>query len=405
MLSLVDRKNPERSSSGLSIDNLDDASVLSNLHGCYDILCHCCHPPIKMVIKHRRDTNNYFLSSFPDSPLHEANCPLFRQRKTLLPDVFSPVRNINFSSNREVESMEDRIDITAIDASLEDTLSMVEQCAAADKKVKNASRLSNRTSGGSIGVVTPSMMESLLVTLTYNGFANVHFGRFMTIKSFSEKLKRTSGERDVLFPNGTSVKDGIFFGENGLKIAKTHAKSSGGALWIRLAKNVSRSEHGLVINDKKLTTTKVDWPYTPTAGFWLIMSLIDNAGAIDRTLVYPVCDSQHVIPFQRDIQREVVEAISPTLFGLNRSHDFLYYLSMPLHSVVVDGRHVIADMLIIRKCKTNGKQYRVVLGTRDMSDLGEAYHAEPFNTLDIIKNAKSIIKIMNCQITDSINLD
>lgn len=394
MFSIIDRKNADRTSSGISLDSLDDKGFLRGLHGHWDILCHCCRPPIKMVVKHRRDTDTYFLSSFPDSPLHHSDCPLFRQRRTLLPDVFVPLNSVTFFGNDKAMSSKDTIE----DLSMKDAEGKAPSLEDNGKPVSikdNASTASiNNYRHQRVKVVAPSMMESLLITLTYNSFAHIHFGRFVTVKNFAEKLKSAESNASVTLPNGLPVTKSLFFGENGLLIAKNHAKRHGAALWIRLASSVCEQVQGLKVNDKKLPTAHVEWPHQPDADTWLIMSLIDSTGAINTTLVYPVCDTRHVIPFQRNEQHSLVTALSPFLYGMNNNKDYRFYISTPLHSTLHEDKHVVADMLATRKNKQTGELKRLVLGQSNLDTLEVAYDASAHFTKDILMNPERIKELL-----------
>ena len=397
MFSIIDRKNADRTSSGISLDSLADKSFLSGLHGHWDILCHCCCPPIKMVVKHRRDSDTYFLSSFPDSPLHHSDCPLFRQRRTLLPDVFVPLKSITFFGDEKALSSKD----SSEDLSMKDTVSKVPSQEDNGKPVsiKDTSSTAslNNYRHQRVKVVAPSMMESLLITLTYNSFAHIHFGRFVTVKNFAEKLKSAESNASVTLPNGAPVIQGLFFGENGLYIAKKHAKRHGAALWIRLASSVCEQGHGLMVNDKKLQTAHIEKPHHPPSDAWLIMSLIDSTGAINTTLVYPVCDTRHVIPFQRKEQHSLVTALSPLLYGMNNSKDYRYYITTPLHSTLHEDKHIVADMLVTRKQKHTGELTRLVLGLSNLDMLEAAYDASAHFTKDILMHPEIIKELLEGQ--------
>ena len=238
------------------------------------------------------------------------------------------------------------------------------------------------------------MMESLLITLTYNSFAHIHFGRFVTVKNFAEKLKSAESNASVTLPNGLPVTKSLFFGENGLLIAKNHAKRHGAALWIRLASSVCEQVQGLKVNDKKLPAAHVEWPHQPDADTWLIMSLIDSTGAINTTLVYPVCDTRHVIPFQRNEQHSLVTALSPFLYGMNNNKDYRFYISTPLHSTLHEDKHVVADMLATRKNKQTGELKRLVLGQSNLDTLEVAYDASAHFTKDILMNPERIKELL-----------
>ena len=394
MFSIIDRKNADRKSSGVSLDSLADKSFLSGLHGHWDILCHCCCPPIKMVVKHRRDTDTYFLSSFPDSPLHHSDCPLFRQRQTLLPDVFVPLKSITFFGGEKALSSKD----TSEDLSMKGTEGKVpsQEDNVKPVSIKDAASTAslNNYRHQRVKVVAPSMMESLLITLTYNSFAHIHFGRFVTVKDFVEKLKSAEPNGRVRLPNGMPVIQSLFFGENGLPIARNHAKRHGAALWIRLAASVNKHPQGLMVNDKKLPTAHVEWPHHPTSDAWLIMSLIDSTGAVNTTLVYPVCDTRHVIPFQRSEQQRLVTALSPLLYGMNNNKDNRFYISTPLHSTLHEDKHVVADMLVTRKHKQTGELKRLVLGQSNLNTLEAAYDANAHFTKDILMDPVIIKELL-----------
>jgi len=394
MFSIIDRKNADRTSSGISLDSLGDKGFLRGLHGHWDILCHCCRPPIKMVVKHRRDTDTYFLSSFPDSPLHNSDCPLFRQRRTLLPDVFVPLNGVTFLGNDKAMSSKDKGE----DLSMKDTegkAPSLEDNGKPESIKDTASKPSlNNYRQHRVKVVAPSMMESLLITLTYNSFAHIHFGRFVTVKDFAEKIKSAESNASVTLPNGLPVTKGLFFGENGLLIAKKHAKRHGAALWIRMASSVCEQAQGLMVNDKKLSTEHVEWPHHPPSDAWLIMSLIDATGAINTTLVYPVCDTRHVIPFQRNEQHSLVTALSPFLYGMNNNKDYRFYISTPLHSTLHEDKHVVADMLVTRKNKQTGELKRLVLGQSNLDTLEAAYDASAHFTKDILMNPEIIKELL-----------
>lgn len=394
MFSIIDRKNADRTSSVVSLDSLGDIGFLRGLHGHCDILCHCCRPPIKMVVKHRRDTDTYFLSSFPDSPLHHSDCPLFRQRRTLLPDVFVPLNSVTFLGNDKAMSSKDKVE----DLSMKDTEGKVPSLEDNGKPESIKDTASNPSLNNyrqhRVKVVAPSMMESLLITLTYNSFAHIHFGRFVTVKDFAEKIKSAESNASVTLPNGLPVTKSLFFGENGLLIAKNHAKRHGAALWIRLASSVCEQAQGLKVNDKKLPTAHVEWPHQPDADTWLIMSLIDSTGAINTTLVYPVCDTRHVIPFQRNEQHSLVTALSPFLYGMNNNKDYRFYISTPLHSTLHEDKHVVADMLATRKNKQTGELKRLVLGQSNLDTLEVAYDASAHFTKDILMNPERIKELL-----------
>ncbi|WP_394222735.1 hypothetical protein [Alteromonas gracilis] len=394
MFSIIDRDNADRMLSEVSLDSLSDKDFLRGLHGHWDILCHCSCTPIKMVVKHRRDTNTYFLSSFPDSPLHHSDCPLFRQRRTLLPDVFVPLRNISFLEGDKAVSSKDQSEAM----SMNDTESKVTSQEDNDKSVS----MRDTTSSPSIHnyrhqrvkVVAPSMMESLLITLTYNSFAHIHFGRFVTVKDFVEKLKCAEPNSSITLPNGFPVIQSLFFGENGLIIARKHAKRHGAALWIRLASSVCVNELGLMINNKKLPTENIEWPHLPSSDAWLIMSLIDSTGTINTTLVYPVCDTRHVIPFQRSEQHSLVNALSPLLYGMNNNKTFRFYISTPLHSILHEDKHVFADLFVTRKHKQTGELKRLVLGQSNLDTLKAAYDASAHFTKDILIKPERIKELL-----------
>ena len=362
MFSIIDRKNADRTSSVVSLDSLGDIGFLRGLHGHCDILCHCCRPPIKMVVKHRRDTDTYFLSSFPDSPLHHSDCPLFRQRRTLLPDVFVPLNSVTFLGNDKAMSSKDKVE----DLSMKDTEGKVPSLEDNGKPESIKDTASNPSLNNyrqhRVKVVAPSMMESLLITLTYNSFAHIHFGRFVTVKDFAEKIKSAESNASVTLPNG-------------LPVTKSQAQ-------------------GLKVNDKKLPTAHVEWPHQPDADTWLIMSLIDSTGAINTTLVYPVCDTRHVIPFQRNEQHSLVTALSPFLYGMNNNKDYRFYISTPLHSTLHEDKHVVADMLATRKNKQTGELKRLVLGQSNLDTLEVAYDASAHFTKDILMNPERIKELL-----------
>lgn len=347
-----------------------------------------------MVVKHRRDTDTYFLSSFPDSPLHHSDCPLFRQRRTLLPDVFVPLNSVIFLGNDKAMSSKDKGE----GLSMKDTegkAPSLEDNGKPESLKDTASKPSlNNYRQHRVKVVAPSMMESLLITLTYNSFAHIHFGRFVTVKDFAEKIKSAESNASVTLPNGLPVTKGLFFGENGLLIAKKHAKRHGAALWIRLASSVCEEAQGLMVNDKKLSTEHVEWPHHPPSDAWLIMSLIDATGAINTTLVYPVCDTRHVIPFQRNEQHSLVTALSPFLYGMNNNKDYRFYISTPLHSTLHEDKHVVADMLVTRKNKQTGELKRLVLGQSNLDTLEAAYDASAHFTKDILMNPEIIKELL-----------
>ncbi len=390
MFSLVDRNDVGRTSSGVSIDSLGDKAFLRGLHGHWDILCHCCCPPIKMVVKHRRDTNNYFLSSFPDSPLHQSDCPLFRQRKTLLPDVFVPVSRVDFFNTDKALSTEDSDEALSLKDIVNDTASSKDMGEALSVKDAASSTFPRQPSRTSVQVVPPSVMESLLITLTYNSFSHIHFGSFVTVKDFAEKLKGAAANTQITFPNGTSVTDGLFFGEKGLIIAKKHAKQYGAALWLRLASHVAQNKNGLMVNDKKLSTQHVEWPYKAESNAWMIMALVNDSGVLDTTLVYPVCDMRHVVPYQREAQRTLITKLSPLLYGMNNSKTHRFYLSTPLHSIRHEDSYIIADMIVTQKDKRTGELKRLVLGQSRLDELSLAYDAKAYYTSDILLLPESI---------------
>ena len=62
MFSIIDRKNADRTSSGVSLDNLADKSFLSGLHGMGYTLSLLL--PYQNGGQTRRDSDTYFLSSF-----------------------------------------------------------------------------------------------------------------------------------------------------------------------------------------------------------------------------------------------------------------------------------------------------------------------------------------------------
>lgn len=395
MFSLVDRNDVGRTSSGVSIDSLGDKAFLQGLHGHWDILCHCCRPPIKMVVKHRRDTDTYFLSSFPDSPLHQSDCPLFRQRKTLLPDVFVPVSRIDFFNTDKAPSTKDADKALSLKDTLSDVPSSKDMGEASSVKDTASSPLPRKPLRTSVQVITPSVMESLLITLTYNSFSHIHFGSFVTVKDFAEKLKGAAANTQITFPNGTSVTDGLFFGEKGLIIAKKHARQYGAALWLRLASHVAQDKNGLMVNDKKLSTQHVEWPYKAESNAWMIMALVNDNGVLDTTLVYPVCDMRHVVPYQREAQRTLITTLSPLIYGMNNSKTHRFYLSTPLHSIRHEDSYLIADMIVTRKNKGTGVLHRLVLGQSRLDELSVAYDAKAYYTSDIIMRPESIKALLN----------
>lgn len=395
MFSLIDRHDVSRTSSGLSIDSLGDKAFLRGLHGHWDILCHCCRPPIKMVVKHRRDTDTYFLSSFPDSPLHQSDCPLFRQRKTLLPDVFVPVSRVDFFNTDKAPSTKDSVKALSLEASIKDTASSNDMVEASSAKDTASSTFPRQPHSTSVQVVTPSVMESLLITLTYNSFSHIHFGSFVTVKDFAEKLKGAAANKQITFPNGTSVTDGLFFGEKGLIIAKKHAKHYGAALWVRLASHVAQDKNGLMVNDKRLSTQHVEWPYKTESNAWMIMALVNDSGVLDTTLVYPVCDMRHVVPYQRKAQRTLITKLSPLIYGMNNSKTHRFYLSTPLHSIRHDDSYIVADMVVTQKDKVTGVLNRLVVGQSRLDELSVAYDAKAYYTSDVLLRPESIKALLN----------
>lgn len=342
---------------------------MSDLHKTHDVLCHCHrNNPIRMVVKHRRDTDTYFLSSYPDSPLHDVDCNLFKYRQALLPDVFKPLTHIDFHVNHPAPVRRTPVKGT-----------------------------STRDAHSEVRIKPPSMMESLLITLVYNSFSHFHFGHFVTLKEFTSKLRDNPNNSRITFPNRQSLNQGLFYGKNGLTLAKIHAKTHGCALWMRLASDIRRSEHGLMVNEQRLACEHVEWPHKTDTKSHLLFCLLDAKGAINVALIYPVCDHNRVLPFQREKQRVLIEHLSGSIYGLNRQKHYRYYMSVPLHSTMVDDTPVTADMLVVRKDKKTGEQLRFIIGTMEASKMQDAYDALPLNTVDILNENISLANLMRNQ--------
>jgi len=372
MLTIIHRTSKKAPIASVSLDALTDANNLNTLHGEWDVRCHCnAHSPIQMVVKHRRDTNRYYLAAYPDSPLHHPDCGLFRQRKVWLPDVFEPVSAVTFGGDEAVSSED-----TVKGASTKDNVEAVSHKDVGSSRKSPVNK--------AVSIVTPSMMESLLMTLTYNSYSHVHFGNYVSVKQFAEKVKDATANGAVTFPNGNPVTHGLFFGENAYYISRKHATKQGRTLFFRFVQNISQTETCLLVNDKKLSCSRVEMPYTPSPGAWLLFSLFNAEGHVDTVLVYPLVNSKHVIPFQRETQKSLIELVSPMLYKLNNDRQYRFYCSVPLHGVAVEDTHVMADLLVVRKDKKTHQQRRIVIGSHQLELLADGYDAKALSSIDVI---------------------
>jgi|GEM_PF-3824475 len=250
-----------------------------------DVICHCNNTPIRMHIKHRLDTDLYFLSTNPTSPKHASNCIFEHYR----PEKVDGVDCQDSSSEPE------------------------ELTGVVDLGVRSAIPSTNPSAEFDSSGTRANKIVKLIGALYEDSFTNYFHGRKIPFFRAVKGLQGASLAEELHQSDGTPISKSIFYGRKGLVFARQFVERSHsrGALWFEAADAI-KIENGIVITNEFGTQhypleAEAKLPKTP--GPYLVALHINydeskGRSCLRKAYIFPVIDSQVYIPVRSTWHRD-----------------------------------------------------------------------------------------------------
>jgi hypothetical protein len=346
-----------RDKSGMHVaSSYSEASLQQKLKEWYrenDLLCGCIPEGVMMHIRHRQDSDLFYLADNPTSERHSEFCELHTVRASV--------------NSEELQHLKPVVEFHPY-----------KERTRSDRPTSNNPTVSRRT--------IMSGLEKLFATLITNSFTNYQFGRYQNLHNFMNKVISSEKNKAITTPWGKSLTELCYYGAKGLEYTQSAVKrlekinnQIPAILWFNDAPaDTTYTGKTVTVREQQYTANKVQIPHK-ASGPYLMICTISNEQSLFQfrdILLVPIVSKDHVFPVHSDKERESLLAFLPKLFGMNRGAEFTYYVNKPVWPVIDHGVVYWPSMLLYRKSKKDkGKSFKVI--SDDNADvLADIYGAE-----------------------------
>lgn len=274
-------KKIERLSGKPQPSTLFNSSILNELpvlYSEYDLLCLCSPAGTRMHIKHRRDTDTYFLANNPGANQHADDCFLFK------------------------ESVQQREQLGEKE---EDDSGIPTVITLSEPESPNELPASSVAQSGGLKTLNTPVVIKLVLALIEDTFSNYQHGnKFKTGEAFFMGLKQSKLASETKQRCGIPISKSIFYGLRGLVYAKQFVErdKARGALWLIECDQASQENDGIVTLDitgakerfksNNFYKSKLSGPYLVVAR----LTNVDGKARFKSMHTIPIINTQVRIP-------------------------------------------------------------------------------------------------------------
>lgn len=346
-----------RDKSGLheasSYSAANDQVLLKKWYRNFDLQCGCIPEGVMMHIRHRQDTDLFYLADNPTSERHSNSCDLHTIRVSV--------------STEELQLLKPVVEFHPYI-----------QRIRSEGRSNGAETVSKRT--------VMSGLEKLFATLITNAFVNYQFGRYLDLQAFVKKVIGNEKNKAIITPWGRNLTELCYYGPKGLEFAQSTVKRLEqtnnlipATLWFNYAPaGTSYTGTSVTVGDNRFSANKVHAPRKASGPYLMFCTIAkeQTENQFREILLIPIVSKDYLFAVHSDTEREILQSFLPHLFGMNNSSDFSYYLTKPAWPVIDEGKVYWPDLLIYRKSKADKRKSFKVITNENADALAEIYGTE-----------------------------
>lgn len=277
--------------------------ALSDIYKQFDILCDCQPGGVRMHVKYRLDTGNYYLADNRSSPKHREGCELEK-------------------SSRLLESDDDT---TSQDNANMWELPKTYSLLASPSTVKSSAQ---SASGSKPGVARPDLFKRLIYTLLDESFATFFHGSTTTPYTVANQLNEKADVLAAHAPANSNLPFKVHYGHRGhmtlgrqLMALKRNGEQ-GFALWFEKADEFYRKNnefHYCYQGEWRRCQLACSVPDTEIAGPYFIAGLLATPQGegewveLRSLIIIPLVDHHTFIGVNSDAERDYLQDCASTV--------------------------------------------------------------------------------------------
>ncbi|WP_240224707.1 hypothetical protein [Rheinheimera hassiensis] len=306
-----------------------------------------------MHIRHRQDTDLFYLADNPTSERHSESCDLHTVRATV--------------SSEELQLLKPVVEFHPY-------------------KERNRSERNSSTNHSVSKRPIMSGLEKLFATLITNSFTNYQFGRYQNLPDFMNKVINSEKNKAIGTPWGKTLTELCYYGPKGLEYAQSAVKRLDqthnqipASLWFNYAPaGTTHTGTSVTVREQQFTATKVQVPHKASGPFLMVCTISkqQSDNQFRDILLVPIVSKDYIFAVHSDIEREILQAFLPKLFRMNSHAEFTYYLNKPAWPVIDNGAVYWPNWLLHRKSKSDRKKSFKVISDDNVDVLADIYGVE-----------------------------